>query len=212
MKNEIIILVHGFFKNKKDMAYLEKGLRKSSFNILSVNLPTTFGSIEDCVKSLHIQVNDIVNEYNDVSYVAHSMGGLIVRDYIKYINQNNVRKCIFIATPHSGSKLARIAKFIPFYTKIFKPIQSILPDSSFSYHKLNKNVKVGLIAGNRNKGILGKLFLSEKSDGRVDVCSVKAGDANEMIVLPFGHKEIHKKEETLMYVKRFLLSGTFGVS
>ncbi len=136
------------------------------------------------------------------------MGGLITRKYIKSINQDNVSKCVFIATPHNGSKLAEIANHIPFYSRIFRPIEGLLPNSI--QYNLNKDIKIGLIAGDKNKGIIGKLFLLDKSDGRVEVSSVETQDASEMVVLHFGHKEIHQQHETLLLVKNFLLSGKFA--
>lgn len=209
MKNEITILVHGFNKNKDDMAYLTNGLNKSGFKTFSVNLPTTFGSLEECKQSLYLQVNDFIKNYKIINYVAHSMGGLIVRNYIKSINQNNIGKCIFIATPHNGTKLAEIANYIPFYARIFKPIKSLLPNLHLFHHDLNVNFKIGLIAGDKNTGLLGKLFLPDKSDGRVEVSSIKTQDADEMIILPFGHKEIHQQHETLIFVRQFLTTGSF---
>jgi len=205
--NSITILVHGFNKNKNDMFYLENGLNKYGFKTFSVNLPTTFGTFEECRNSFYLQINDFIKDYNSVNYVAHSMGGLIVRDYIEYTNQHNVDKCIFIATPHNGSKLAEIATFIPFYKNIFKSINALLPNNKLSYKNLN--IRIGLIVGDKNKGILGKLFLSKDSDGLVETSSVKTIDANEVIILHFGHKEIHQQYETLIYVKQFLTTATF---
>jgi uncharacterized alpha/beta hydrolase family protein len=209
MKEEITVLVHGFNKDKYDMAFLEKGLRESGFKTVSVNLPTTFGTLEECRQSLSLQINNLIRKDTIVNYVAHSMGGLIIRAYINEVKQNNVGKCLFIATPHNGSRLANIANIIPFYSKIFRPIEILLSGSKLSPSSLDKNIKVGLIAGNKNANLLGKLFLSNKSDGRVEVASVKFKDADEFIELPFGHKEIHHQYKTLMLVKNFLQQGTF---
>jgi triacylglycerol esterase/lipase EstA (alpha/beta hydrolase family) len=209
MKDEITVLVHGFNKDRYDMAFLEKGLRKSGFKTVSVNLPTTFGTLEECRHSLSLQIKNLTRKDRIVNYVAHSMGGLIIRDYINDDKQNNVGKCVFIATPHKGSRLADIANRIPFYSKIFRPIEALSSGSKFSSSSLDKNIKVGLIAGNKNTNLLGKLFLSNKSDGWVEVASVKCKDADELIEVPFGHKEIHHQHKTLILVKNFLLQGTF---
>jgi len=214
MNDEITILIHGFGKNKNDMSYLEKGLSQFGFNVISVNLPTTFGSLNDCIKSLHFQVNDIIMNHKKVHYVAHSMGGLIARYYIKSYKQDNVDKCVFIATPHKGSKLADIADKIPLYSKIFRPIKHLRTTNDISSVILQKSSfgNLGLIAGTKNKNTLGKLFLSNKSDGRVEVSSVEIDDADEFITFPFGHQKIHHQYETLNAVKFFLRKGSFNSS
>ncbi|MDA3915396.1 MAG: alpha/beta hydrolase [Deltaproteobacteria bacterium] len=210
MKDEITIIVHGFNKDKHDMGFMKQGLCDSGFKTVLVDLPTTFGTIEDCKNSLDAQINNLIKKYRVVNYVGHSMGGLIIRAYINDTKQNNVEKCVFIATPHRGSRLADIANRIPFYAKIFRPIESLLSGSNLFPPTLDQNIKVGLIAGNKNTGFLGKLFLTNESDGRVEVASVEFKDADEFIVLPFGHQKIHHQHKTLILVKNFLLQGTFA--
>lgn len=173
-----------------------------------------------------------------MNFVAHSMGGLIVRAYMDFFKVDNVVNCVFIATPHGGSPLAKIASLIPFYSDIFKPIKEFKTPMnadlrhpaninannqtmvSFSGDLVNevleqapcprgKGFKLGVIAGSKNKSVLGTLFLTETSDGRVEVDAVRCSDADDFIVLPFSHKEIHHEEETLRLVKNFLLSGGF---
>ena len=66
--NELIVLVHGFFKNKKDMAFLEKGLFNKGYSVTSVDLPTTFGSIETCHESMIRQLNGLLSNYSKVHF------------------------------------------------------------------------------------------------------------------------------------------------
>ena len=191
------------------MSFLEKGLSEAGFETFSANLPTRFGSLEKCLHALHDQIGKLVREYSSVNYVAHSMGGLIAREYINHTGQENVGKCVFIATPHRASQLAGIAGRIPFYSRIFKTVHPILPGSGYVPPGLSEGVSLGLIAGERNGHLLGRLFLPVQSDGRIEVSSVETRDASEFIVLPYGHKEIHHQQETLDHVKNFLLKGTF---
>lgn len=144
MTKEITVLVHGFSKNKSDMRFLESGLSSSGFEVFVVSLPTTFSSLEQCSKSLFLQIKDIVDEYEVVNFVAHSMGGLITRSFIEHIGQEKIGKCVFIATPHSGSSLASFASLIPLYQDIFKPIKDLLPSSGCSFFYPEKNLKLVL--------------------------------------------------------------------
>ncbi len=194
------------------MAFLEKGLGESGFETVSVNLPTRFGTMEQCRDALDRQITGRARTYQVVNYVAHSMGGLITRDYLNHVCQDNVGRCVFIATPHRGSKLAGIAGRFPFYSRIFKTVSPIMPRSGYVPPELPAGVSLGLIAGNRNAHLLGKLFLPSESDGRVEVASVRSPDACEFRVLPYAHKEIHHCQETLDQVRNFLLEGRFFIS
>ncbi len=209
LKNSITILVHGFNKNSRDMAFLEKGLGESGFATISVDLPARFGTMDACVKALHLQVRNEIGEYQTVNFVAHSMGGLITRFYINHVQLAGVGKCVFIATPHNGSRLAGLAGRVPFYSRIFQTLNPILPGSGFEPPPLPEGTRLGLIAGNNDRSLLGRMFLSEQNDGRIEVSSVESKDADEFIVLPYGHKDIHHQQETLALVSNFLQKGTF---
>lgn len=209
MKDSITILAHGFNRTKSDMRYMERGLSDFGFQTFSVHLPALFGSLEDCRNAMHSQVGDIVRDFRVVNYAAHSFGGLVVRSYIESLGQENVGRCVFIAAPHRGSKLARTAKFIPLYTRIFRPLDDMAGYRDESSIRRERSFPVGLIAGNHNNLLLGKIFLSDESDGRVEVSSVESDDASDYIVLPFGHHEIHHQRRTLELVRNFLANGAF---
>jgi hypothetical protein len=205
----ITILSHGFNKSLTDMIFLSDGLKKHGINNIVVNLPATFRSLDDCVNSLNLQIYDIVKKYKIVNFVGHSMGGLVIRAYINKLKLRNVDKCVFIATPHKGSKLAKILGYIPFYKNIFVSLNDLQPSEGNVYLLRDKSIEIGLIIGNNNNTIVGKIFLSKKSDGRVEIFSALSKDARDIIILPYGHKEIHHKEETLNLVVDFLLTGVF---
>lgn len=63
-------------------------------------------------------VNKIINKVIDctgaekVDIVTHSMGGIVVRYYIKNINPNTIRKFIMLGTPNNGG-LYNIGEFAP---------------------------------------------------------------------------------------------------
>ncbi len=202
----MIILVHGFYRDKTDMSYLDMELNSLGYETFVVNLPTTFGSFEEIVDSFSSQLKSLKNE--ELSFVAHSMGGLVVREYINANYELNIKKCVFIATPHHGSELADIAKSIPLFASVFKPIEKLKTINKCTPFQ-NKTFDLGLIAGNNNKDILGRLFMSNQSDGRVSVASVKTDDTDDFIVLPFDHDSIHKKQDTLKQVVSFLETSKF---
>lgn len=51
--------------------------------------------------------------------------------------------------------------------------------------------------------------MSNQSDGRVSVVSVKTDDADDFIVLSFDHDSIHKKQDTLKQIVSFLETSKF---
>lgn len=211
MSQEITVLVHGFFTCPRDMAYLERGLKKAGFKTWAVRLPTAFGTLQDCVDALSAKMAEL-EEATTVNFVAHSMGGLVTREYLLQHGAGKVDKCVFIATPHGGTRFASLVDNIPLYSIIFKPIKHFLPGSGYRSFQRDKGFRLGLIAGNKHWSLAGKLLLRSPSDGRVEVESVKTDDADDFVALPFGHKTIHHRQLTLDHVVGFLREGQFPAS
>ena len=75
--DSLTILVHGFNKGSRDMRYLARGLFERGFSVLSVELPTTFGSLDQAVRALARQIDPAVARHRRIHFVAHSLGGLL---------------------------------------------------------------------------------------------------------------------------------------
>ena len=208
LKQQLIVLVHGYFKNASDMAWLQSGLEKHGYTVKSTNLPTTFGSLQECVDSLKLQIQSLIKTFKIVHFVGHSFGGLIIQEYLMQNILTNLGNCVYIATPSKGTRMADILVKLPFVKSIFKPIQFLRTKES-TKNQISLKRKLGVIAGSKNNLIFGKCFLSAQSDGRVEIESTKIGEMDDFIVLPYGHKEIHFAEDTLKEVVTFLETGIF---
>ena len=229
----LVIVVHGFNKKARDMQDLADALEVSGWSCLRVNLPTLFGDEERCVEQLHHQVCAHLRHMDaklrcstPVHFVAHSLGGLIVRRFIaqhwhpqsqtlalqlrtdRPAQQIKVGHCVFIATPHKGSRLADIAVKLPGYRRTFKPIDALLPSAGYQRLPQPRDFKLGLIAGAQSAGLLGRL-LQKPNDGHVEVASAQSPDADDMQILPYHHKNIHHQPRTLSLTHEFLVAGTW---
>lgn len=200
--SEITILIHGFFRNNKDMKSIEIALQAANKDVISVNLPTTFSSFSNCVNKLIFETKHIFTMYKSINFVVHSLGGLILLDFLRKTKHSNIKKCVFISTPFKGTFLANIANFIPLYSRIFKTIPVL---------KINRDeitcatdAEIMLIAGDKASCFLGKLFLDGQNDGLVEVSSALELKADKILILPYNHQEIHHKRETITHILQFL--------
>lgn len=210
-----VILVHGYNKSCKDMVTLKENLEKLGYEGIVVDLPLTFKDIEYATLVFEEKVAEIIcdlNEDEKISMIGHSTGGIVIRlllSKIKYIDK--IHRCVLIATPNKGSRLADITSVLSsVFINIFKTLKSIRTEN---IEKLNlkhiDRIEVGAIAGNKNNLFLGKL-LNHENDGRVEVDSVEYAGLKDFIVVPYGHKEIHYKFEVAKLIDDFLKYGSFN--
>lgn len=210
-----VILVHGYNKSSRDMSILKKNLDDLGYEGILVNLPLTFKEIEYATLVFEEIIEKIIcnlKEDEKISLVGHSTGGLVIRLFLsntKHIDR--IHRCVLIAAPNKGSQLANIAsKISSIFINVFRTLKS-LRSKNIEELKLKHidSIEIGAIAGNKNNLFLGKLLKSE-NDGRVEVKSVKYKGLKDIIVVPYGHKEIHHKFEVAELVDTFLKNGDFN--
>ncbi|MEW6519516.1 MAG: alpha/beta fold hydrolase [Thermodesulfobacteriota bacterium] len=208
--NEMIVLVHGFFRTRRDMAFLAGYCEKNGYAAFRPTLPAFFSSLEQCTAELAEKLQQLPRDFQRIHFVGHSMGGLIIRQYLAGHEVAGLGRCVLIGTPNSGTHLAEIAeKHFGLALKIFKPIQSFLPGRLHIGPPRNQPPpEIGVIAGNRSTVLLGRFFTTA-SDGRVAVEAVSLAGQKAFVVLPYNHLQIHHREQVAALVLQFIRTGAF---
>lgn len=211
--NSLILLVHGFFKNYKDMEPLQEHLSQWGYHTHLVNLPTTFERLETIYEVFKIELSKInTASYSNIHMVGHSMGGLIIRYYLSKQVVPNLGRCVFIGTPNKGTRLADIGLKIPLLPRLLKPIIALHSKSVAIDLPLNIPIpNIGIIAGTNHRLITGS-FLKQPNDGRVEVDATKLEPSimTDFITLNYVHTQIHKESITARLVHNFIQNGRFG--
>jgi pimeloyl-ACP methyl ester carboxylesterase len=210
--NILVLLVHGFFRNYKDMAVLKANLTDLGYQVSTVNLPTTFGSLETIYESFKEQLLHLnTTNYAKIHLVGHSMGGLIIRFYLSKHRISNLGSCVFIGTPNKGTRLADIGLKVPLVAHLLKPIKALHSKALPIGLPLTEPIpNIGIIAGTDHRLITG-CFLKKPNDGRVEVAANKLEPPlmKDFISLDYLHTRIHKEKITAELVDCFLKFGTF---
>lgn len=193
---------------------LQKHLMSFGNECFLIDLPITYEKFELAASLLEDFLEEIIqthlSEGEQINFVGHSTGGLVIRKMISETKSTDIiGRCVLIATPNKGSKLANIASKLPLYVQIYKTLESISYEYIEQMGIIDKpKIEIGAIAGNSSNLFL-RHFINEESDGRVEVKSVGLPHFTDFIVLPYGHKEIHHQKETAKLVDTFLKNGKF---
>lgn len=106
-----VLLLHGFVCNRGLWNPWMRRLRKAGAPYVAINLEPVFGSIDRYVAAIDAAVARLEQATSmPPVVVAHSMGGLAIRAWLRQRGaQYRVHSVVTIATPHSGTWLARFA-------------------------------------------------------------------------------------------------------
>lgn len=209
-----VLLLHGYNKNKKDMYVLRDNLADLDYEVILAELPLLFRSVQYCAEIFAEKLREITADLKSgekLSLVGHSTGGIVIRKVIKDpLIKRYIDRCVFISTPHKGSRLAdKAAKISKTFINLFKPVKSITTESIEKMDLIRPaEIEIGAIAGSKSNLFLGR-FIRGDNDGRISVESVRCSDLKDFKVLPYGHKEIHYQLETAQLVDNFLREGKF---
>lgn len=109
-----VVFVHGFVCNRGFWNPWMKRMRASGVPFVSVNLEPLFDSISGYADTIDVAVSRVeAATGRSPVIVAHSMGGLAVRAWLdKFDADPRVCRVITIATPHSGTWLARYGRTV----------------------------------------------------------------------------------------------------
>ncbi len=108
----LAVLIHGYNGSRNDLMPLARHLSGLGFRTETVALPTFLKGVDEQAQRLNAVVATMDGS-GPVLFVAHSMGGLVVRralaDQPQWMARRGASGAIFIGTPFGGSALARIA-------------------------------------------------------------------------------------------------------
>lgn len=104
-----LLLIHGYICNRAVWRRLLASGELAGCNVATVNLEPVFGSIDRYAAVVHDAVEKLraATGARRVTLVAHSMGGLAARVYLRDYGNAAVEGVIAVATPHAGTVFGR---------------------------------------------------------------------------------------------------------
>jgi triacylglycerol esterase/lipase EstA (alpha/beta hydrolase family) len=104
-----VLLVHGYGCNSGYWAHLAPLLDREGISHASIDLEPVAGSIDDYAPLIEARVRELCAATGAmrIAIVAHSMGGLAARAWMRAYGNARVARLVTLGTPHHGTALAR---------------------------------------------------------------------------------------------------------
>jgi pimeloyl-ACP methyl ester carboxylesterase len=105
-----VLLLHGYVCNRGFLLPLRRYLRAHGVSAYSHNLEPVYAGIDSYADGLALRIEEICTATGAEKLVilAHSMGGLVARAYLRKHGARRVAKLITLGTPHQGAVSARL--------------------------------------------------------------------------------------------------------
>jgi triacylglycerol esterase/lipase EstA (alpha/beta hydrolase family) len=105
-----VLMVHGYGANGGFWVHLAAQLEARGLSHATVDLEPVFGDIDDYAIQLEQAVQTLLaaSRSDKLVIVAHSMGGLAARAWLRRYGAARVARIITLGTPHHGTDLAQM--------------------------------------------------------------------------------------------------------
>jgi pimeloyl-ACP methyl ester carboxylesterase len=106
-----VVLVHGYFCNRAIWRPMAERLAARGHTTASLNLEPPMADIEDYLESLEHSVEALRARTgaDRVALIGHSMGGLVIRAWLRRYGSQRVAAVVTLGSPHRGTWSARHA-------------------------------------------------------------------------------------------------------
>lgn len=212
MSGKAVILIHGIVRSSKSMNSMLSTLEESGYLVLKFDYPSTRVDIPTAAQSLH-EVISHLDGVEEINLVVHSMGGLIVRAYLKEYDDERLNRMVMMAVPNRGARLASMMKHNMLYKAIYGPAGQQLisePDGLIASLPTPK-FEFAVIAGARGTIRGYNPLVPGDDDGTVSVASTRLPGATDFMTIPAMHSFLMTNEQVVAATNRFLTTGALRV-
>ncbi len=211
--NHYVLLLHGLARSNRSMVKIEKSLTDRGYEVVNISYPSTKHSIEFLVDEI---LSEIIEPYSKMSkskidFVTHSMGGIVVRYYLKHHKLPNLGRVVMISPPNQGTELVDRLKDSFVFKKINGPAGGQLgtKEDSVPLNLGPVDFELGVIAGDRSINPFYSLIIPGSDDGVVSIERTKVAGMKDFIILPHSHTFIMQSDDVIEQVIQFLKHGEF---
>lgn len=204
-----MVLMHGLGRTQTSMVVLAQRLQQAGYNVTSVDYNSRGGSLTEHVETLAAEVSSCCAAASRVHFVGHSLGALVIRQYLADSPPEALGRVVLLAPPNQGSELADWFRQLPF-GNLLGPTGKALGtrDTDIPASLPLPEYDVGIIAGNRSLNPIGSALIPGPDDGVVGVEHTRI-DGVPLIVVRQSHTFLMNSRSSAEAIIGFLRTGTF---
>lgn len=212
-EGDYVVLLHGLGRTALSMKKLERHLRSKGFDTVNLSYPSTKYSV-GALADVYLK-NELTWRCPDtdckIHFVTHSLGGIILRYYLKNNHIPNLGRVVMLSPPNQGSEIADY-----FSRNIFFKLQMGPSGQQLGISKNGMpnsigpaDFELGIITGDKTLNPYFSKIIPGPDDGKVSVERAKLDGMSDFLVVHKDHMFIMQSKEVIEQVIFFLVNGRF---
>ena len=116
-----VVLLHGIARTSASLKRLERALQANGFATLNIDYASRRKPIAALADDIHPAIARFAEREAPLHFVAHSMGGLVVRAYIAKYRPDRIGGVVLLGTPNGDSEVADLLRGSRLYRAFYGP-------------------------------------------------------------------------------------------
>ncbi|HEY8037609.1 MAG TPA: alpha/beta fold hydrolase [Methylobacter sp.] len=211
--SEAIILLHGLARTSRSMNNAVKLLAAYGYKIVNVDYPSRSASISELAQKYIAEALKQCDTEGakKIHFLTHSMGGILLRDYLSNQNVDKLGRVVMLAPPNRGSEVVdKLGSWRLFYYLNGPAGLQLGTDNNSVPNRLGAvNFQLGIIAGNRTVNPFLSRLIPGVNDGKVSVSRAQVEGMKDFIAMPYSHSFIMRRDAVIEQALHFIQQGCF---
>lgn len=197
------------------MLRMERELLTVGYGVIRVDYPSRSAPVDELAPQAvgaALQAAHDIDSGAPVHFVTHSMGGILLRAYLREHVIERFGRGVMLAPPNQGSEVVDRLRNLPGFEFINGPAGLQLGTDPNSVPSQLGEVErcVGVIAGSRSVNPILSMMMPKPNDGKVSVESAALDGMADFLTMDVSHPFIMQRPDVIGQVVHFLEHGSFS--
>ena len=210
---ECVVVLHGLWRTPLSMLAVEWALARAGYQVANVGYPSLTRTIEQNARTA---VGEGLAHCRDagstrISFVTHSLGGILVREYLRDHDVPGLGRVVMLGPPNQGSEMADYYSELITIDYLRPPALAQLGTGQASVPLALGPVdfELGVIAGSAHRREFLPGLPAGPGDGTVTLQETVIAGMTDFIAVPTSHTLMMWNSEVLDQTLHFLRWGRF---
>lgn len=208
---EKVVLVHGFGRSPAAMDNFADYFETQGFQVFNLGYSSLTQNMREIKKEFYSKVDEVIG-VSDQTYhfVGHSLGGLLIRSYLRDRTVKKLGKVVTLGSPSKGTPVVDHLKNKWYFFMTGPAMDSLsAKGSEFLVSLKPPYYPLGVIAGVTDRDY-GEDIFRGRHDGVVPLESTVVEGSKDYLVMSVSHHQMRYDREVMRQTLHFLSYSSFA--